>query len=256
MRKHILGAIMLCACSSGSLYAANLAISLGIRETGGTGPIFSDAGTTGGIEFVNLDGQMLALDGTWQQFTFTPASDTLTAFAGTTADSILDPGLEWAALEHIRIRNVEGITAPIRLWIDNITNTDASGPTVEGFEGQALGTEVMFQEPSFSGSTASNVAAGSTAAVTDSMAFEGSQSYETNFQFVDSTDTRWVRLTTFGTAILQDTALHVREPGAPNPTVSFYMKAAVIPEPATLSLVGLGLGLVALALVGRRRFAG
>ena len=249
MRRCFVGALLLCACSAGTLSAANLAISLGVRETGGSGPAFSDAGTGGGIEFVNLDGQTLTADGSWQLFTFTPASDTLTAFAGATANSVLDT--DWVSLEHIRIRNVDGITAPIRLWIDEIANTSASGSAVEGFEGQTVGTEVMFQEPGFSGSTSGNVLAGGTSAVTDTMAFAGSLSYETNFQFVDGTDSRWVRLTTFGTAILQDPALLVRQAGAPNPTVSFYLKAIVIPEPA--SLVLLGLGLVALPLAARRR---
>src|SRR5690606_33618670 len=82
--------------------AATLQISLGIRETeagGGNtgGPIYSNGGATGGIEFVNLDGQALTVGGGWQLFTFTPSVDTLTAFAGTTANSILEG--EWGVLE-------------------------------------------------------------------------------------------------------------------------------------------------------------
>jgi hypothetical protein len=226
-----------------------LAISLGVRETGSAGPIFGDGGTANGIEWVNLDGQSLATNGTWQLFTFTPTVDTLNAFAGATANAILDQ--DWGTIEHIRIRNSDGITVPIRMWIDNVTNTDAAGSVVEGFESFPVGNEVMFQEPSFSGSTAANLLPGSTAAVSDSMAFAGSQSYETNFQFVDSTDTRWVRLTTFATAQpLPNPRIHMRET-AFTPTISFYAKAIVIPEPATFALVGLAL--TGVVLMGCRR---
>ncbi len=185
------------AIGAGSVNAASMSVSIGIRETGGSGPAFSNAGSTGGIEWVNKDGQTLTADGTWQQFTFTPASDTLTAFAGATADGILD--VDWASLEHIRILNSDGITSPIRLWIDNVTNTDSSGSTVEGFESYATGTEVIFQEPPFSGSTSGNVLATGTSLVSNSMAYAGAQSDEVNLQFVDNDPTRWVRLTTFNT---------------------------------------------------------
>jgi hypothetical protein len=241
------------ALATSSASAASLAISLGIRETNnpsGTA-IFSNAGTSNGIEFVNLDGQSLVADGTWQQFTFTPAVDTLTAFAGATANGILEAGLEIAALEHIRIRNVDGITQPIRVWVDDVTNAVAAGPVVESFEGHALGAEVMFQEPGFSGSTSANLVAGSTAAVTDSMANTGGQSYQTDFQFVDNDPTRWVRLTTFASGNplnppLGNPAIRVREVTGAPVTISFYAKAQVIPEPATLTLAALGMiGLLA-----------
>jgi hypothetical protein len=249
MRRSILATLVL-FCIATSVDAATLAISLGVRETGSSGPIFGDGGTANGIEWVNLDGQSLTTDGTWQLFTFTPAVDALSAFAGATANGILDQ--DWGTIEHIRIRNIDGITVPIRMWIDDVTNTDSAGAVVEGFESFTVGDEVMFQEPNFSGSTSSNLVAGGTAAVSDSMAFAGSQSYETNFQFVDNTNTRWVRLTTFLTSQpLPNPRVHMREPGAPNPTISFYAKAIVIPEPATIALVGLGL--LGLVMGARRR---
>src|SRR5690606_34930947 len=100
MKKTYAAALALSLAAAGTVHAASVALSLGIRETGGSGPIFSNAGSANGIEWVNRDGQSLELDGTWQQFTFTPATDTLLAFAGATANSILDD--DWAALEHIR----------------------------------------------------------------------------------------------------------------------------------------------------------
>ncbi|MEX0937622.1 MAG: PEP-CTERM sorting domain-containing protein [Pirellulales bacterium] len=253
MRKLCCSALAICALNASSLHAANLAISLGIRETGGAGPEFSNAGTTGGIEFVNLDGQSLIVDGTWQTFTFTPATDMLTAFAGTTADSSLEPGIVFAALEHIRIRNTDGITLPIRLWIDDVTSaTGGGGTVVESFENETLGSEAMFQEPSFSGSTMANVVVGSTAVVSDSMALTGSQSVQADFQFIDNDSTRWVRLTTFPTTghLLLNPAIRVRNDFGGATTVSFSIKAVTIPEPSTLLMAGMGLAWLALA--GRR----
>ncbi|MBK9120506.1 MAG: hypothetical protein IPM18_13045 [Phycisphaerales bacterium] len=59
----------------------SLQISLAIRETGTAAGIGENGGTAGGIEFVNLDGQTLYLDGTWQQFSWHLPTATLTAFA-------------------------------------------------------------------------------------------------------------------------------------------------------------------------------
>lgn len=220
--------------------ATSVKVSIAIRENNVAGPIFGNGGGSGGgIEWVNRDGQTLNADGTWQLFTFTPATDTLLAFAGGTANSMLEAGHEWAVLEHIRILNDQGITQPIRLWIDDVTNTVASGPVVEGFESSALGSEVILQEPNFSGSTGANLVAGGTTAVSNSMANSGSQSLQLDFQFVDGTPTRWVRATTFNTPNLPNPLMRIVEPGAPAPTFSFYAKMAVIPEPASFALVGL-----------------
>ena len=243
-----LALMIISAISVGSANAASIAVSIGIRETGGTGPKFSNAGATGGIEFVNLDGQSLVADGTWQQFTFTPSTDALTAFAGATANGVLDT--DWVSLDAVRLRNIDGITVPIRLWIDNFSNTDAAGTTTEGFESSTTGTEVIFQEPNFSGSTSANLVAGGTSLVSESMAFAGTKSNESNFQFIDANNTRWVRLTTFNTPNLPNIALHAREPGAPAPTITFYAKALVVPEPGTAALAVLAL--LGLAAVARR----
>lgn len=175
-------------------------ISIGIRETEAGGGSFSaigaDGGSAGGIEFVNRDAQTLVLDGTWQQFTFNITTDPLVGFAGTTANGVLDG--TFGVLEHLRVLNAAGITEPITIWIDDVTNTtQTGGPTNFGtFESYATGTEVMFQEPSFSGSTSANLVAGSTAGVDNRVASRTS-SYRFAFQFVDGTTTRWVRLTTF-----------------------------------------------------------
>jgi hypothetical protein len=241
-------AVCFCATTA-QLRAASLKLSIAIRENNTAGPIFGDnGGSGGGIEWVNRDGQTLTADGTWQLFTFTPAADTLLAFAGTTADSMLEPGHEFAVLEHMRILNDTGITSPVRMWIDDVTNTVASGPVVQDFEAATLGTEVMFQEPGFSGSTSANLLPGSTTLVSNSMANSGSQSLQADFQFVDNTPTRWIRLTSFGTPNQPNPRVRIIEPGAPAPTISFYAKAVVIPEPTSMVLI-----LMAAAITGFRR---
>lgn len=223
--------------------ASALTLSLGIRETGAAGAIFSNGGSSGGIEWVNLDAAVnnIPVDGTWNQVTFNFQTDPLTAFAGATADSLYT-GTS-GTIEHIRILNSDGIATPIKFYVDDLVHTDASGAsTAFGWEANAVGDEVMFQEPGFSGSTAANLVAGATAGVTNSMAHSGSQSYQADFQFVDGATNRWVRFTTFNAA------------NSPNPlitfgqgdSVSFWAKATTIPEPTSVVMAGVAaLGLIA-----------
>jgi len=248
MRKlsSVAGAMVFAGIAS-----AQLQVSIGIRETGfALGPdngIGGNGGSTGGIEWVNLDGQTLITDNTWQQFSFTLATATLTGFAGTSANGILEGN--YGTLEHIRIRNAGGTDAPITIWVDDITNTvtpPGGGPTDNNFgtfEGYADNTEVMFQEPNFSGSTAANLVAGGTAGVDNAVAHSGSGSYRFNFQFVDTTATRWARLTSFSVVNQGNPIVRFDQ----SSVVTFWAKA--VPEPATMITLGLG----AAALLRRRR---
>jgi hypothetical protein len=225
-----------------------LQVSIGIRETMTTMPIGANGGAAGGIEFVNLDAQTLVLDGTWQQFTFNITTATLTAFAGATANGTLDGVM--GTLEHIRFRNNGDGAGPVTLWIDDIVQT--TGPpipseiVVRNFEPpDAVGTEVTFQEPRFSGSTSGFLALmPNTSLVTDTVAHTGLQSDQVDFAWLNPADTAaWVRLTTFNT------------PNGPNPAIDFNLPLSFwvrgVPEPATLALLGIG-GVLALR---RRRAA-
>lgn len=241
MKKILLAGLGSCLLMAAPVSAASLKISIGIREVTGTGPAFSNGGSTGGIEWVALDGQTLVADGSWQTFTFTPTADTLAAFAGASANGTLDT--DWAVFENLRILNFEGITSPIILRIDDITNTTSTGSVVHGFEAATVGTESFFQEPGFSGSTSANLVAtpASSSLVTSADAFSGTNSDELKFQFLDATTTRWVRVTTSGTGNVPNPAVRVRETGFA-PTITFRLSAVVVPEP--------GAGLLSLATAG------
>ena len=222
--------------------AVNLAISVGVRETGTTAQIGGDGGTANSIEWVNRDGLMLPLDGAFHTFTFNFGTDPVAFFFGTQPAGGQPNRLDGTrgTLEHIRIRNVDGVTVPVQLHIDNIRNTTALAGTqmVSGFEGFALGTEVTFQEPSYSGSTSANLAtAPNVAAVTGPIASEGAQSNGVQFRFIDADATRWLRLTTNVTTNLPNPAIDF----APSSTLSFDIRGVAVPEPAGVAAVTLAL---------------
>jgi hypothetical protein len=223
--------------------AASLLVSIGVRETGNPNNLLvgANGGSTGGIEFINRDGQTLQADGTWQRFVFTPLTDPLTAFAGATANAVLDD--DWGTLEHIRLANVVDGATRFRVWIDDIDNTTSVGP---------------FQEPRFSGSTSANLQMTPNASlVTNSMAHTGTQSNQVDFDFLTDAAApgNWVRLTTSNTANTPNPLVRLRESvagGAPLPTtISFWAKAIVVPEPSTILLGSCSVALLSLAL--RRR---
>ncbi len=233
--------------------AQNLAISLGIRETEAGGgpigvPLGGDGGTTGGIEHVNRDGQSLLLDGSWQLFTFNFQSDPVTAFAGLTANSLYD-GTR-GTFEAIRIRNTEGHTQPIRLWVDQIVNTSPrAAEVITGFEGYGNGTEVMFNAPKHSGSTFANLTGPNSALTTDIVAYAGSSSLEVNFQFVDNDPARWVRFYTFNAPNLPNPVIDF----SPGNTVTFAMRGLLVPEPGSAVLLMIGAVGALMWRVRRRR---
>lgn len=236
------GVLGLTACIMVAPASAELRVSLGVRETavsgGPAGAIGSNAGTNGGIEFLDRDEQIIPFDGQWHPYTWKMSEADVMGFAGVTANSILEGN--YGSIENLRFRNQPGINTPITLWIDYVVNNLDSGPVVvSDFEGYADGEEVIFQEPGFSGSTTAFVLPGSTAGVDSSTAYNGNASYRLQWTFVDSDPNGWVRLTTFDTANL------------PNPLIRFdagsevtmYIKA--VPEPATAMLLSSGLLLIA-----------
>lgn len=214
----------------------NFKVSIGVRESQTASPIGGNGGTAGAIEFVNLDGLNLVANGTWQTFTFNFGTDPVNYFAGTTTggtNGVLDGVM--GALEMLRIRNIDGTTSPIALFVDDLYSTPAGGsPTlVEDFESYAAVTtptagapEVVFRDPNFSGSTSNFLApTGITGNVTAESAAAGNNSYRLGFSFVNSATSNWVRLTTSGTANRPNPAIAI---GAGS-TFSIKLRAVVTP---------------------------
>jgi hypothetical protein len=230
-----------------ALPASALQLSLGIRETAAGGgaevPIGGNAGASGGIEWVDLNSKTVLFDGLWHAYTWNLSTATFTAFAGATANNVLNGN--YGSIESLRFRNNTGVSGPFTVWIDYVVNTVSSGPVViQSFEGFADGTEVIFQEPSFSGSTSGSIAPGSSAGVDNSLAFDGTASYKVNWSFVDNTD-RWLRLTTFNAANTPNPLIRFDQ----NSEVTVYMMA-VVPEPTSAVMLLLG---GAMLLIARRR---
>ena len=217
---------------AGVASAGTVAVSLGIRETGTTEPIGGNGGASGSIEWIDLDGQTLTLDGTWQQFNFDFGT---AAVAGFTGNGAID-GTR-GTLEHIRIRNVGGETDAMSFWLDDIVNSTAAAGDVliTGFEGYDADAQVIFRQPSFSGSTSGNLAASPNfSGVDNGGGYAGDASYRVELQFVDDSDTRWVRVTSYGAPNLPNTAIDF----GPDSSLSFWMMG--VPEPTSMLLLGLG----------------
>jgi len=169
-----------------------LKVSLGVRETNSTGPIGSSGGSSGTIEWINIEGQELVLDGTWQRFTWDLEADSVTPFTG---NGILDGSK--GTFEHLRIKGAEAV-GPFTLWIDQIVDTVYSEGAVQitGFEGYAPGAEVMFRGPGYSGTTATFIADGDWVGVDDTASLEGDASYTVYFAWKQYNPGNWLRLTT------------------------------------------------------------
>jgi len=199
-------------------------IALSIRQnTALTGPIGADGGLTGakltflgstgtvGGGFGNAPsgGKVFSPNGCWQTVSFQRGPDPLNPVDATFAWSGSDgTGLlgNYGVLEAIAFA-VDDLTdsGPFNIYIDNLMN----GPTlIQDFESFNAGTStVVFNQPSFSGSTTPFLLAQSPGSVSPNVsqvsnanADTGTNSARISWQFKDSSAVDWVRLTTQGSA--------------------------------------------------------
>jgi hypothetical protein len=199
-------------------------LSIGVRETNvstACGAVGSDGGTTGNIEWIGPSssvsgapqGKVLSPSNDWQTVTFNPTSDPKLSFNG--GNGALN-GL-CGVLEHLAVAAGSVNDGKFTMYIDNVY----SGTTlIEDFEAASAGNTVLFEQPSFSGTTSGNLmpllttpatVAPNIATVVDTTGDGSSKSLKIEFQFKDEAASRWVRLTTAaGTTNLR-----------PNPLVSF-----------------------------------
>ncbi|MCW5555900.1 MAG: PEP-CTERM sorting domain-containing protein [Verrucomicrobiae bacterium] len=95
-----------------------------VRETETDAAIGANGGAANGIEFVGgnpttTTGKAVEAN-TWTTLVFDFGSDPVFAFAGTTADGILDPGVDGkGVLEALGIAVASGTIGDINIWLDN-----------------------------------------------------------------------------------------------------------------------------------------
>jgi hypothetical protein len=186
-------------------------VSLGIRETGDAGPLGSPGTGVGSIEWIGAtstvsgapQGIALSVSPNWQTVTFDPTGDVL-SFLG---NGVID-GTR-GTLEHLAVAVNAGSAGRssgiYSIYIDNVVNVGAgeggADVVITDFEGFAENDEVLFQEPTFSGSTAANLtplpSASENRFETDN---GGAASQRLTMFFRDTTAARWARITTGGTA--------------------------------------------------------
>lgn len=194
-------------------------LSVGVRETGGAGPVGDNAGTANGIEWIGAaekiggapQGKPVTPGPNWQPMTFDPSSDDILAFAGSTADGNLTG--TWGALEHIAVTvdgdNPDRSVGAYDIYIDNIRS---GGVLLTDFEAFSTGsTDVLLRTPGFSGSTSGNLNPPPNSVAIAGIGNPG-KSINTQFYFVDSGENRWVRLTTNNTANLPNPFVRLDQP--------------------------------------------
>lgn len=200
-------------------------VSLGVRETGDAGPLGSPGSGTGAIEWIGASstvsgapqGVALSVSPNWVTVTFDPvAGPVLSAIGGNgTIDGTR------GTLEHlaVAVNSASGgrSSGIYSIYIDNVVNVGA-GPgdtdvVISDFEGYAENDEVLFQEPTFSGSTANNLTALPSASENR---FEtdngGAASQRVTLFFRDTTAARWARVTTSGTANVPSPIIDLTKP--------------------------------------------
>ncbi|GJM24622.1 MAG: hypothetical protein DHS20C16_10370 [Phycisphaerae bacterium] len=184
-------------------------LSVGVRETGGAGPVGDNAGTANGIEWIGPaekiggapQGKPVTPGPTWQAMTFDPGVDDILAFAGSGANGVIDQ--TWGALEHIAITpdgdNPDRSVGAYDIYIDNIRS---GGTLLTDFESFTTGaSDVLLRTPTFSGSTSGNLNPPPNSVGIAGIGNPG-KSINAQFHFVDSGENRWVRLTTNNAANL------------------------------------------------------
>ncbi|MGE3180750.1 MAG: hypothetical protein AB7N71_03910 [Phycisphaerae bacterium] len=200
-------------------------ICLGIRETADMGGLGTVGGTTGPIEWLGASttvsgapvGVPVSPSMDWQTLTFTPGVDPVISFAS--GDGMLGSANGRGTLEHLAVTvndtSANRSSGTYRIFVDNVINIGADGGNdfvIADFESFGIGEESLFQEPTFSGTTAGNLLFPPSASETTDAEGNPGQSELLTFFFVDTAPGRWVRITTSGATNLSRPVIDLTRP--------------------------------------------
>ncbi len=114
------------------------------------------------------------------------------------------------------IYNYRASSAGAKTLVDDVVVSTPPPPNtavISDFEGYADGVQVMFRQPSFSGSTSAHlVTPPNTSQVVTASAFGGTKVYQVDWAFVDTDPRRWLRLSTSGTGNVPNPAVDLTLP--------------------------------------------
>jgi hypothetical protein len=216
-------------------------VSIGIRETGDAGPLGSEGGTSGAIEWIGASsvtsgapqGVSVTPSSSWQTLIFDPASDPITAFTGDGAITGTRGTLEHLAVA-VNAGSGNRSTGAFTVFIDNVVNvgadTGGSDFVIADFEANAPGDEVLFQEPTNSGSTFPDdlTALPSASEVTGQVDNGGDQSAVLRWFWKDTTAQRWARITTSAASFTSRPVIDITKP----------IRLDILLAPACLTVAG------------------
>jgi len=201
----------------------DILICIGVRETNDTGPLGSPGGTTGAIEWVGASSQ---IDGApqgvaisplpqWRTLTFDPVAGPVLGFTG---NGVID--VPRGTLEHLAVTvnaaSSDRSSGPYTLYVDNVVNVGA-GPggqdfVLANFDGNPIGSEVLFQEPTYSGTTAGHMTRTPSSSAVSADQGNPGNSVRLIWFWRDTTAQRWARVTTTGVATLPRPIIDLTHP--------------------------------------------
>jgi hypothetical protein len=189
-----------------------LLVSVGIRETADAGPLGTPGATSGAIEWIGPastvsgapQGKPVAVSNAWTTLTFNPAVDPILSAIG--GNGVLTTGNGRGTLEHLAVAvdaaSPDRSSGVYEIYVDNVVNVGAGAGGVdfliEDFEGLTLGQEALFQEATFSGTTAANLLPLPASSEVSAAFGNPGQAQQLRFFFRDTTAARWTRITTGG----------------------------------------------------------
>ncbi|MFN0135792.1 MAG: dockerin type I domain-containing protein [Phycisphaerae bacterium] len=202
----------------------DILLAIGVRETGDVGPLGTPGGGTGAIEWIGAasavsgapQGVAISPSNSWQTVEFDPATDPILSFsAGDNAITGTRGVLEHLAIS-VNAASADRSSGTYTMYVDNVVNVGAgaggSDFTITNFDGFTVGTEALFQEPTFSGSTSGNLAPLPSSSITSDAEGNGGKSQELIWFWKDTDASRWIRLTTSSVAQVRAPIIDITRP--------------------------------------------